>query len=597
MISRRPSRRPVRTRIGDGVRFFYFILNLSAILVLIGIESDPVRAQPESSTVLTNVEISESGRDEIRIVLKFNRTLPQYSIVSNDNDRPAIAFAGTVRGQSAAVSENSQELLRSVSVQRLLRSISFQQNSTVLAVILTAPAPIRISATPMAKGRALSLSITAVPGVRKREALSVSGPTAIGVHQETDNEEFEVVPLKYADVSEVVGLLTSGASVKPNDTFNPQEPAFGSAGLANSNGVGGVAPNIFNPGADQNAGPTVEALGQTVDNVIGIDRRLNAIILRGPHDLIIRLKDEIAKLDVPVTSVVLETIFVELTESGAKNVGIDFNNANSQIGVITYTSGSFNASTFGTSAGLISASVQAAIYAQVQKGEGRIISKPRIAAQSGSAAKIVTGDALPILTSIALSGVNAVSQQVQYVNVGVTLQIAPRVTEDGFVTSHIFCEVSSVTGVSQGYPTISQREATTSATVKDGKSFVIGGLTQENRLTTKSEVPILGDVPLLGDLFHLHRGTESKTDLYIVITPHIVHGPDSSAADLAKSVDTKSAPSNTGVNIVTPISNITEETACTGGGGAVVIENGNKGCFHFASSVPASPQTGTPPTN
>ena len=66
--------------------------------------------------------------------------------------------------------------------------------------------------------------------------------------------------------------------------------------------------------------------------------------------------------------------------------------------------------------------------------------------RAGSTAKIITGDALPILTSITLSGVNGVSQQVQYVNVGVTLQIAPRVSSDGFVTWQIYGVVSSVTG-------------------------------------------------------------------------------------------------------------------------------------------------------
>jgi general secretion pathway protein D len=115
-----------------------------------------------------------------------------------------------------------------------------------------------------------------------------------------------------------------------------------------------------------------------------------------------------------------------------------------------------------------------------------------------------------------------VSQQVQYVNVGVTLQIAPRVSSDGFVTSQIYGVVSSVTGYSQGYPTISQREAETSASVRDGETFVIGGLTQDNVLTTKSKVPLLGDVPLVGNLFKLERSTRSKTELYIVITPHIV---------------------------------------------------------------------------
>ena len=158
-----------------------------------------------------------------------------------------------------------------------------------------------------------------------------------------------------------------------------------------------------------------------------------------------------------------------------------------------------------------------------RKGNGRIVSKPRIAAQSGSTAKIITGDALPILTAITLSGVNGVSQQVQYVNVGVTLQIAPRVSADGFVTSHVYAVVSSVTGFSQGYPTISQRQAETSATVRDGDSFVIGGLTQDENITNKSKVPILGDIPLVGQAFRTDRNTRSRTELYIIVTPHVVH--------------------------------------------------------------------------
>jgi general secretion pathway protein D len=87
----------------------------------------------------------------------------------------------------------------------------------------------------------------------------------------------------------------------------------------------------------------------------------------------------------------------------------------------------------------------------------------------------------------------------------------------------VFCVVSSVTGFSQGYPTISQREAETSATVRDGDSFVIGGLSQEDTINSHSKVPLLGDVPLLGQLFRKDSATRSKTELYIVVTPHIVH--------------------------------------------------------------------------
>jgi hypothetical protein len=222
----------------------------------------------------------------------------------------------------------------------------------------------------------------------------------------------------------------------------------------------------------------------------------------------------------------LETMFVELDESGAKNVGLDFTNANSQIAVATVQTGAFITNGQQGQKPLTSIALQAAVYAQVQKGHGRIVSKPRISAQSGSTAKIITGDALPILTAITLSGVNAVSQQVQYVNVGVTLQIAPRVSVDGFVTSHVFCVVSSVTGTSQGYPTISQREAETSATVRDGETFVIGGLTEESDIASNSGIPGLGGVPGLGQLFRHNSDTKSKTELYIVVTPHIVDRRD-----------------------------------------------------------------------
>jgi general secretion pathway protein D len=88
----------------------------------------------------------------------------------------------------------------------------------------------------------------------------------------------------------------------------------------------------------------------------------------------------------------------------------------------------------------------------------------------------------------------------------------------------VFAVVSSVTGFSQGYPTISQREAATSATVRDGESFVIGGLSQESDLKHRTKLPILGDLPGLSAIFDAENSTRSKTDLYIIVTPHVVRG-------------------------------------------------------------------------
>ncbi len=474
---------------------------------------------------LLAVKVYEGAPGETRVLLTFNQVIPQFSVVTNDNDRPTLGFGNTVRGSGAVVPTGAHGLLKGV---------EFNQRDSVLTVTLVGSSALHLTTTAV-EGRAVSVSITAASsGGRDGSVAAAGGSVPAFADRKPEEDGFAVVPLKYADVSEIVGLLSSGALIKPNDTFTPQEPAFGSSGFTNNGGGGGgnnsLVPPIYNPNGQDAAATTY---GQLVDDSIGVDRRLNAIILRGTPDRIERLKAKIALLDVAVQSVLLETVFVELTQTGASNIGLDFNNSAGQLAVANYQRGSF--STVQTCGGLDlrtygSLALQAAIYDQVRKGQGRIISRPRISAQSGSPAKIITGDALPILTSIALSGVNAVSQQVQYVNVGVTLQIAPRVGADGYVTSHIFAEVSSVTGFSQGYPTISQREASTSATVKDGEFFVIGGLTQENSLTTHMRVGGLGDIPILGEAFKHNDKSSSKTVLYIIVTPHIVRGDESAAA-------------------------------------------------------------------
>ena len=464
--------------------------------------------------LLTDVTLQPSPSGGTRILLTFSPQAPKYSIMRNDTAQPAIAFALSSRGMSAKVP---------ASLNGLLRAVNFDQEDTVLILNFAATGSAHLTAGAM-NDKVISLDVDPEPGPSASVAAAGTAPSAKKTVRSPEEDGFAVIPLKYADVSEVVGLLTQGTTVDSNDNFTPREPAFGSASV---NGSSAFTPPP--PGTEN----TQKPLAQSVDDSIAIDRRLNAVIVKGSAELIARTREKIAQIDVPVQSVILETIFVELTETGAKNVGLDFTNANSQIANGTIQTGSFipfGSTTTNTSHALYSGQLQAAIYAQVQKGRGRIVSKPRIAAPSGGSAKIITGDALPILTSITLSGVNGVSQQVQYVNVGVTLQIAPRVTDDNFVSSHVFCVVSSVTGFSQGYPTISQREAQTSATVHDGETFVIGGLTQENDIENNSKVPLLGDVPVLDKIFGLDKNTQSKTDLYIVITPHIVRQVNAAAS-------------------------------------------------------------------
>ena len=479
-------------------------------------------------SVLEELRLVTEDAGSAAFILRFSPREPRFATLEKDATRPELVMVTTLKAGRVA----NRQAFRGI-----VRQLTFQTDGSSLLLRFDTAAPATIRAEAVG---ANAVQVT-VKRVSEEEEIGARPIGSVGeevIPQQELNtgpvdswmpgDSYELVMLKYADVSEVIGLLTEGVEIAPNDVFIRREPGFGSPGASQQ--------NTF-IGAPQQAQRDEVPLGQNFGNGLAIDRRLNAIWITGSPERIERVKRQIALIDVPVDSVILETQFVELTETGAKNLGIDLTNSAGQLGVGTLTTGSFLPFGLDPNDVLPSGQLQAAIYAQVQKGEGRIVSRPRIAAQSGSTAKIITGDALPILTSIQLSGVNGVSQQVQYVNVGVTLQIAPRVSSDGYITSKIYGVVSSVTGFSQGFPTISQREAETSASVRDGETFVIGGLTQENVLTTNSKVPLLGDIPLVGEFFKYRQSTSSKTELYIVITPYIVrhrrfgNGPGGDAPD------------------------------------------------------------------
>jgi general secretion pathway protein D len=471
----------------------------------------PVALLAQVPSVVEEVKFVTADDTRASFIVRFSPAEPQAAPNNANPTRPELLMRGTLRAPRVRQRESHRGIVRAT---------VFENSDTGLLLAFETNAPAKVAFEP-AGDKSIQVIVTKLSeeeaaGARPLGSSGESVAPATALPEYVDynpGDSYELVFLKYADVSEIVGLLGSGDTIQPNNIFIRREPGFGSL-------AANTQPNYVSSQSQAQAQQL--PLGQSVGNGLAVDRRLNAIWITGSPDRIAQVKQQIALIDVPVDSVILETQFVELTEQGAKNLGIDFNNAAGQIGVGRLETGSFLPFGMDPNTVLPSGQLQAAIYAQVQKGEGRIVSRPRIAAQSGSTAKIITGDAIPILTAITLSGVNGVSQQVQYVNVGVTLQIAPRVSGDGFVTSQIYGVVSSVTGTSQGYPTISQREAETSASVRDGETFVIGGLTQENVLTTKSKVPLLGDIPIAGELFKLERSTRSKTELYIVITPRIV---------------------------------------------------------------------------
>jgi general secretion pathway protein D len=474
-------------------------------------------ALPASAGPLVSVRLQGARGGATRVVLLFSGSIPQYSLYGNGSPDVAILLSDTQRSGGAPSTLTGSGNLRTVTIDSVGNNVS-------LGLHLSAPATVRVLP---GNGPTLIVEIpnggaSASPSPSPQPfSSSYATPPPSRPKLQSGGRVVEVVPLKYADVSEIVGVLVPGSNIASNDTFAPQPSSFGT-GQLNSGYTGQATPafttSVQTPGetgAPTSAGGGGGGMGERVSDNIAIDRRLNAIILSGTLDEIAPIIEMIQKLDVPLQSVVLETQIVELTDSAAKDLGIDFTAAGGPTATATYTIKNLNQPE-------ITVGLQAALFAEIKNGKGWLIAKPRIVAQSGTQASILTGDALPIVTSIISPGVNAVSQQVQYINVGVSLQIEPRISADGFVTSHIYSEVSSVTGFTQNYPTISQRQAQTIATVKDGQPFIIGGLLQQSQLSNVAKVPGLGDLPLVGGLFRVRHDTSENTNLYIIVTPHIV---------------------------------------------------------------------------
>jgi general secretion pathway protein D len=274
--------------------------------------------------------------------------------------------------------------------------------------------------------------------------------------------------------------------------------------------------------------PKDTAQGVYVNPNVSVDRRLNAVLLRGTPQEIAPYERMIALIDTPRRSVLLDTQIVELTETAAKNLGIDYS-PNGHLATATVSAGNVG-TVINPATGIpytvpqTRVSVSATLDALEQKGQAKILAQPKIVATDNRIAAILSGEAVPIFTTITVpsGGATLLQQQLQYINVGVSLEILPRIAANGDVTADLFSEVSSIIDYVQTAPRIAVRQELTAVSVADGQSVLIGGLLQDQEIKTFSKIPGLGDLPLLGAFFRDTQITHQKTNLYLVITPHVL---------------------------------------------------------------------------
>lgn len=156
------------------------------------------------------------------------------------------------------------------------------------------------------------------------------------------------------------------------------------------------------------------------------------------------------------------------------------------------------------------------------------LSTPHILVRDDQKAAIQVGEDVPISTGQAIpGGTDVIVQNVQYRSVGIIFSVTPHIAENGMVVLDIIEEASEIGEIiivgGLENPKFTTRKAETSLIVKGGNTVLIGGIIQDKERNTISKVPLLGDIPLLGYLFKSTDKTNEKTELLVLITPHIVN--------------------------------------------------------------------------
>lgn len=285
-----------------------------------------------------------------------------------------------------------------------------------------------------------------------------------------------------------------------------------------------------------------------------MDEKLNTLVIRDTMDRIKVAEKLIASQDLNEPEVMLEVEVMEINRRNLENLGIQYP---SQIGV--GVQGNAAGSTSGTqpqagkltltelrnfngNLGVFSISDPAIVLNLLhQDTDTNLLASPKIRVKNRDRAKIHVGDKIPVLTSVA-SAQGFVSQNVNYIEVGIKLDVEPVIQMQDQVSIKVGMEVSNITDqvtTSSGVLayTIGSRNANTTLQLRNNETQILAGLFRDDEQKTRRKVPGLGNLPLIGKLFSSNNEDKRKNEIVLLITPRIMHNlsPASSVYSLIPS--------------------------------------------------------------
>ncbi len=317
---------------------------------------------------------------------------------------------------------------------------------------------------------------------------------------------------------------------------------LGASGLGSGGAQGGAQPepaqNPANPllgGLDPTGSPGGGA-GGADDNSVRIipNGQNNAILLYATASERDTIEAMLRKIDILPLQVRIDATVAEVSLNDSLQYGTQFF-FNAGI------NGALNFSGPGAAAGAFASGFpgfvlsgprngQAALNALQAVTDVKVLSSPQVLVLDNEAARLQVGNLVPFLTASSQSQITSnapIVNSVDYRETGVILEVTPRVNSGGLVTLDISQEVSDVvqgtTTPGINSPTFSERNVSSRVVVEDGQTVGLAGLIRDTTSSSNSGIPFLKDVPLLGLLAGSQNNLRQRTELLVLITPHVVH--------------------------------------------------------------------------
>ena len=276
--------------------------------------------------------------------------------------------------------------------------------------------------------------------------------------------------------------------------------------------------------------------------LFSVDIESNSIVVMGLKSEIGYIEELIKKLDVEKAQVYVQARIIEVNNELVDRIGISY-------GLFGGTVGSKGLATFSTSlngasdtllSGQIAAATNtmgltipnissalalgASLNLLKQNGALTIVSEPSILAVNNSESSIYVGETISIKSASTLNSSGIPTDSYTREDVGLTLKVKPRISNDNKVTLDIntILEGVKTTETTSGNADTTKKEINTTAILNNGESVIIGGLIQDKTESTNQKVPFLGDIPLFGELFKNKSEDYTKNNLVVIITPYLI---------------------------------------------------------------------------